>query len=54
MSEWVIVDTSISDPGAYEEYKALACSMVERYGDTYRTEAENSTSSRTTSGHPPS
>jgi len=36
MSAWVIVDTRISDPEAYEEYKALAGPMVERYGGTYR------------------
>ena len=36
MSAWVIVDTRISDPETYEEYKALAGPMVERYGGTYR------------------
>ena len=36
MSAWVIVDTRISGPEAYEEYKALAGPMVERYGGTYR------------------
>ena len=36
MSAWVIVDTRIFDPEAYEEYKALAGPMVERYGGTYR------------------
>jgi uncharacterized protein (DUF1330 family) len=36
MSAWVVVDTKISDPEAYEEYKALAGPMVQKYGGTYR------------------
>ncbi len=53
MSAWVVVDTKITNPEAYEEYKTLAGPMVAKYGGTYRAVAENSTSSRTISGHPP-
>ncbi len=36
MSAWVIVDTKIENPDAYEEYKALARPIVEKYGGIYR------------------
>ena len=36
MRAWVLVDTRISDPAAYEEDTPLAGPMVERYGGTYR------------------
>jgi uncharacterized protein (DUF1330 family) len=37
MSAFVIVDTKISDPVAYEEYKSLAKPIAEKYGGIYRT-----------------
>lgn len=36
MSAYVIVDTKISDPEAYEKYKALARPLVEKNGGIYR------------------
>lgn len=36
MSAYVIVDTKIKDPDAYEEYKALARPLVEKHGGIYR------------------
>lgn len=36
MSAWLIVDTKITNPEAYEEYKALAGPMVAKHGGTYR------------------
>ncbi|WP_419910889.1 DUF1330 domain-containing protein [Hoeflea sp.] len=36
MSAFVIVDTKISNPEAYEEYKAKARPIAEKYGGTYR------------------
>jgi len=37
MPAYVIVDTKINDPEAYEEYKALAKPIAEKYGGIYRT-----------------
>ena len=37
MGAFVIVDTKINDPKAYEEYKALAKPIAEKYGGVYRT-----------------
>ena len=37
MPAYVIVDTKINDPDAYEEYKALAKPIAEKYGGIYRT-----------------
>ncbi|MDD7911199.1 MULTISPECIES: DUF1330 domain-containing protein [Pseudovibrio] len=36
MSAYIIVDTKITDPEAYEEYKALARPIAEKYGAIYR------------------
>lgn len=36
MSAYVIVDTKISNPDAYEKYKALAKPLVEKHGGIYR------------------
>ena len=36
MSAYVIVDTKISNAEAYEEYKALARPIAEKYGAIYR------------------
>lgn len=36
MSAFLIVDTKIKDPDAYEEYKKLAKPIAEKYGGTYR------------------
>ncbi len=36
MTAYAIVDTKISDPVAYEEYKALARPIAEKYGGIYR------------------
>ena len=36
MSAYVIVDTKINNPEAYEEYKALARPIAEKYGAVYR------------------
>ncbi|MEM6987851.1 MAG: DUF1330 domain-containing protein [Pseudomonadota bacterium] len=36
MSAYVIVDTQLLNPEAYEEYKALAKPIVEQYGGVYR------------------
>ncbi len=36
MSAFVIVDTKINNPEAYEEYKALARPIAEKYGAVYR------------------
>lgn len=36
MSAYVIVDTKIKDPEAYEQYKALARPLVEKHGGIYR------------------
>ena len=37
MSAFVIVDTKINDPEAYETYKAKAKPIAEKFGGTYRT-----------------
>lgn len=37
MSAFVLVDTKIHDPEAYETYKAQAKPIAEKYGGTYRT-----------------
>ncbi len=36
MPAYLIVDTKITDPEAYESYKALAKPIVEKYGGTYK------------------
>jgi uncharacterized protein (DUF1330 family) len=36
MSAYLIVDTDIKDPAAYEEYKALARPIAEKFGGVYR------------------
>jgi len=36
MSAFLIVDTKVSDPVAYEEYKKLAKPIAEKYGGKYR------------------
>jgi len=36
VSAWLIVDTKITNPEAYEEYKALAGPMVAKHGGIYR------------------
>ena len=36
MSAFLIVDTAIENPEAYEEYKALAKPIVEKFGGRYR------------------
>ncbi|MCP4319091.1 MAG: DUF1330 domain-containing protein [Hyphomicrobiales bacterium] len=36
MSAYVIVDTKINDPEAYETYKAQARPIAEKYGGVYR------------------
>lgn len=36
MSAYIIVDTKINDPDAYEKYKALARPLVEKHGGIYR------------------
>ena len=36
MSAFLVVDTSISNPEAYEEYKRLAKPIAEKYGGVYR------------------
>ena len=36
MSAWLIVDTKIENPDAYEAYKALAKPIAERFGGVYR------------------
>jgi uncharacterized protein (DUF1330 family) len=36
MSAYVIVDTKINNPDVYEEYKALARPLVEKFGGIYR------------------
>lgn len=36
MSAFLIVDTKISNPEAYEEYKAKARPIAEKYGGVYR------------------
>ncbi len=35
MSAFIIVDTKINNPTAYEEYKKLAKPIVEKYGGKY-------------------
>jgi len=35
MAAYVVVDTKISDPQAYEEYKALARPLAEKHGGVY-------------------
>ncbi len=37
MSAFIIVDTKIKDAEAYEEYKALARPIAEKFGGVYRT-----------------
>ena len=44
MSAWVVVDTKITNPEAYEEYKALAGPMIQKYGGSYRARSEEHTS----------
>ena len=36
MSAYLIVDTQIENPEAYEEYKKLAQPIAEKYGGVYR------------------
>ncbi len=36
MSAFLVVDTRIKDPQAYEEYKRLAKPVAEKYGGVYR------------------
>ena len=36
MSAFVVVDTKINNPDAYEEYKSLAKPIAEKYGGVYR------------------
>jgi len=36
MPAYVIVDTKINNPEAYEQYKALAKPIAEKYGGIYR------------------
>ncbi len=36
MSAFIIVDTKVSNPEAYEEYKKLAKPIAEKYGGNYR------------------
>ena len=36
MPVWMIVDTKIADPAAYEDYKVRARPIVERFGGVYR------------------
>ncbi len=36
MSAFLIVDTKIKNPDAYEEYKRLAKPIAEKYGGSYR------------------
>jgi uncharacterized protein (DUF1330 family) len=36
MSAYIIVDTKIENPDVYEEYKALAKPIAEKFGGTYR------------------
>ena len=36
MSAYLLVDTKIENPGAYEEYKKLAKPIVEKFGGIYR------------------
>ena len=36
MSAFLVVDTRISNPEAYEEYKRLAKPIAEKYGGVYR------------------
>lgn len=36
MAAYVIVDTQIANPDAYEEYKLQARPIVEKFGGTYR------------------
>ena len=36
MSAYLIVDTQIDNPDAYEEYKRLAKPIAEKYGGVYR------------------
>jgi len=36
MSAFLVVDTKISNPEAYEEYKKLAKPIAEKYGGVYR------------------
>jgi uncharacterized protein (DUF1330 family) len=36
MAAYVIVDTKLHNPEAYEEYKAKARAVIERFGGIYR------------------
>ena len=36
MAAYLVVDTQIENPEAYEEYKALARPIAEKYGGVYR------------------
>jgi uncharacterized protein (DUF1330 family) len=36
MAAYVIVDTKLNNPDAYEEYKAKAREIIERFGGIYR------------------
>ena len=40
MSALLIVDTKINDPESYEEYKALAKPLAEKFGGVYRARGE--------------
>ena len=37
MSAFIVVDTKINNPVAYEEYKKLAKPIAEKFGGVYRT-----------------
>ena len=41
MSAYLIVDTRIENPEAYEEYKRLAKPIAEKYGGVYRARGGN-------------
>ena len=43
MSAYLIVDTQIENPEAYEEYKRLAKPIAEKYGGVYRVRGGNMT-----------
>ena len=36
MSAFLVLDTKINNPEAYEEYKALAKPIAEKFGGVYR------------------
>ena len=41
MAAYLVVDTQIENPEAYEEYKALARPIAEKYGGVYRARGGN-------------